>query len=184
MFNGINSNGETEQFESYGLITLLLEDTNGNRVDLIEGETATLTFTAVSLKEKPDTLPLWYYDYEQGIWFEEGYAQLQDDGSYKGEVSHLGTWSINKPLENDPGIYRARIVYADGTPAKNVRIKAIGKNWISQDLSTDEEGVFEINVIPDSSFMLTAYDYKNKYGAKYSSTLPAVASGDVVETRM
>jgi len=183
-FKGVNSDGETVQFASYGMINMVLKDSNGESVELAEGEKAVVGFDAVSLEEKPDILPLWYYDYEQGVWFEEGYAELQDDGSYKGEVSHLGTWSVNKPLENDPGIYRARIVYADGTPAKNVRVQAIGKNWISRDLSTDEEGVFEINVVPESGFMLMAYDYKNKYGAKYSSTLPAVASGDVVETRM
>ncbi len=180
-FKGINTHGEMVQFDSYGLISISLKDSNGNKLSLADGETATLGFDAVSSLEEQNTIPLWYYDYAQGLWVEEGYAELQSDGSYKGEVSHLGTWSLNKPLEDSPGTYRARIVYEDGTPAKNIRIHAVGDNWISSDLSTDEDGMFEIEVIPGSSFQLKAYDYKNKYGANYNGIIAAIASGDIVE---
>ena len=183
-FKGINSNGTLIQFETYGLLSISLKDSNGKIINLADGETATLGFDAVSSLEKPVTLPLWYYDYEQGLWFEEGYAELQEDGSYKGEVSHLGTWSLNKVLEEEPGIYRGRIIYADGTAAQNIRIHAIGINWSSSDLSTNEDGIFEIKVIPGSSFKLSAYDYKDKYGANYNGIIAAIASGDIVEDRI
>jgi len=181
LFKGIDTNGVTKQFQSFGLITLLCKDTHGNALMLKEGETATLRFISVSLKEKPETLPLWYYDDAQGLWVEEGYGQLQDDGSYLGEISHFGTWSLNKPLEEEAGIYRGRIVDEEGSPISHVRLQAMGTNWTSNDLSTDEDGIFEIEVIPGSSFQLTAYDYKNKFGASYNGVIPAIASGDVVE---
>ena len=183
-FKGINNNGTTVQFDSYGLISILLKDSNGNRLHLAESETATLKFDAVSSLKKPATLPLWYYDYNQGLWFEEGYAELQDDGSYKGEISHLGTWSVNRILEDAPGIYRGRILYTDGTPAQNIRVNATGNNWSSSDLSTDEDGMFEIKVIPGSSFKLRAYDYKNKYGVNNNGIITAIASGDIVADRI
>ncbi|MEA3434177.1 MAG: hypothetical protein U9R13_06305, partial [Campylobacterota bacterium] len=183
-FKGVNSNGTMVQFDSYGLISILLEDSNGNTLHLADGETATLGFDAVSSLEKPDTLPLWYYDYDQGLWFEEGYTELQEDGSYRGEISHLGTWSVNKPLESAPGTYRGRIVHEDGTPAKDVRIHAIGTNWSSSDLSTDEDGIFDIEVVPGSSFQLKAYNYRDKYEAVYNGTIAAIASGDIVEDRI
>lgn len=179
-FKGINSNGTMVQFETYGLISILLKDSNGNTLRLSEGETATLCFDAVSSLEKPDTLPLWYYDYDQGLWFEEGYAQLQEDDSYKGEISHLGTWSLNRVVEDEPGIYRGRIVDEDGSPISDVRLQAIGDNWISSDLSTNEDGVFEIEVIPGKSFQLEAYNYKDKYEAKYNDLLSAISSGEIV----
>ncbi|WP_415408171.1 carboxypeptidase regulatory-like domain-containing protein [Sulfurovum sp. CS9] len=180
-FKGINSNGTLVQFDTYGLISILLEDSNGNRLRLAEGETVALRFDKVSSLEKPDTLPLWYYDYEQGLWFEEGYAELQEDGTYKGEISHLGSWSLNRPLEDEAGIYRGRIINEDGSPMSDVRVHAVGENWIGSDLTTDENGMFEINVIPGSSFQLKAYDYKNKYGANYNGTIAAIASGKIVE---
>ena len=181
-FKGINSNGTMVQFNSYGLISISLKDSNGDKLSLADGETATLGFDAVSSLEKPNILPLWSYDYEQGLWFEEGYAELQADGTYKGEISHLGTWSLNRPIENDPGIYRSRIVFEDQTSAKDVRVYAVGANWMSSDLSTDEDGMFEIEVIPDSNFQLKAYNIKDKYEATYDGTISAIASGDVVES--
>jgi len=57
----------------------------------------------------------------------------------------------------------------------------LGTNWISSDLSTDENGLFELEVIPGSSFTLAAYDYKNMFGANYNGIIAAVASGDVIE---
>ena len=180
-FKGINSDGTLVQFDTYGLISMLLEDTNGNRLRLAEGETVALKFDKVSSLEKPETLPLWYYDYDQGLWFEEGYAELQEDGTYKGEISHLGTWSLNRVLEDEAGIYRGRIITEDGSPMSDVRLYAVGENWISSDLTTDDNGMFEIKVIPGSSFELKAYDYKNKYGANYNGIIAAIASGDIVE---
>ena len=183
-FKGINTNGEMVQFDSYGLVSISLQDSNGDSISLADDEIATLGFDAVTSLEKPDILPLWYYDYDQGLWVEEGHAELQEDGSYKGEVSHLGTWSLNRSLEATPGIYRGRILYADGTPAQDIRIHAVGNNWSSSDLSTDEDGIFEVQVIPGSSFQLKAYDYQNKYGANYNGIIAAIASGDIVEDRM
>jgi len=180
-FKGINSNGAMVQFETYGLISIRIKDNNGNTLRLADGETATLRFDAVSSLEKPDTLPLWYYDYDQGLWFEEGYAQLQEDSSYKGEISHFGTWSLNKPLEEEVGIYRGRIINEEGSPISDVRLQAIGDNWISSDLSTDEDGVFEIEVVPGKSFQLAAYNYKDKYEAKYNDSISAISSGEIVE---
>ena len=63
----------------------------------------------------------------------------------------------------------------------DVRVHAVGENWVSSDLTTDEDGMFEINVIPGSSFQLKAYDYKNKYGANYNGIIAEIASGDIVE---
>jgi hypothetical protein len=180
-FKGIDGNGATVQFETYGLITLLLSDTNGSRLSLAEGETVSLSFKANASSENPSILPLWYYDEEQGLWFEEGYAQLQEDGTYKGEVSHLGTWSVNKPVEAEPGIYQGRIIDENGEPMRYVRVQAIGENWVSSDLSTDEEGYFQIAVIPESNFQLAAYNYQDKYGATYDAVMPAIASGEIIE---
>ena len=181
-FEGINSNGQMVPFVSYGLISLSLKDNNGNLLNLTDDTRATLTFNAGSSLVEENIIPLWYYDYEQGLWIEEGYAELQEDGTYKGDVSHSGTWSLNIPIETDPGIYRGRIVFEDGTPATEVRINAMGDNWISSDLSTDEDGTFEIKVIPGESFKLKAYNYKDKYEANYNGLIPAIDSGKIIES--
>jgi len=178
-FKGINSNNEIVQFTSYGLININIKEDKGNRLYLSDTSVATLVFHVPS-SEKDQTLPLWFYDYKKESWVEEGYAQLQDDGTYKGEISHLGTWSMSKPVEDAPAVYTDRILYPDGTPVKNLRIYAVGKNWISADLSTDENGVFEIKVVPEEEFGLQVYHYNDKYAAKFNGIIPALIAGETV----
>ena len=180
-FTRINTNGNLVSFISYGLINLSLKDNKNDNLILSEGETATLIFnTNIDFGNK-DNLSLWYYEKKKSTWIEEGYAIPQADGTYKGEVTRFGIWSLNKPIEEDPGIYRAYIIDENGLPISNVRLYAKGENWRKSALSADENGFFEINVIPNSSFHLSAYNYKNKYGASYSSTISPIASGNIVE---
>ncbi len=180
-FEGQNINGVTVPFVSYGFIAIDLKDSEGGRLDI--SNDAIITFPS-SVESSEDTLPLWYYDYNQGKWIEKGFAQRQTDGSYEGTISHLGTWSLSKPVVVELGVYRARITYDNGNPVKDVRVTLSGKNWVQNDLSTDADGVFEIEVVPDEAFQLEAYNYKWKYSAKYNGTLPAIASGEIVENRI
>ena len=176
-YSGENSSGTVVPFVSYGFVVIDLSDANGAPLGI--SGTITLTFPATGATE--EIIPLWYYDYELGLWIEEGYAQLQADNSYMGEVSHTGTWSLSKPIDIATGVYRGRILNEDGTPAGDVRVHAVGENWVSTDLSTEADGSFELEVIPDSSFQLEAYNYKDKYKAVYTGTISAIDSGAVVE---
>jgi len=178
VFKGINSNGVTVPFVSYALTVVELRDTEGNTLDVSEDITLILdSITGTSA----DIIPLWYYDYDQGLWVEEGYAQRQTNGSYRADITHTGTWSLSQPLDEEVGIYRGYIINEDGLPLKNVRLKAIGANWISSDLSTDENGLFQIEVIPGSSFQLEAYDYNAKFAATYPNTITAISADEVIE---
>mgnify|MGYP002266824853 CR=1 FL=1 len=141
---------------------------------------STLIFPSIaSLKEK-NIIPLWYYDYNQGIWIEEGYATRLADGKYEGTVSHPGTWSMSQPIEDASGIYTDRILYPDGTPVKNMRVHALGKNWIRTDLSTNENGEFDIEVIPGEAFTLQVYDSDKNTYATYSGKITVDAAGDII----
>jgi len=177
-FKGINTNGVLVPFVSYGLTSLELKNEAG--AALTVSEHITLILPSVTGTNK-NILPLWYYDYDKGLWIEEGYAERQSDGTYRADISHSGTWSLSQPIEEETGIYRGHIVNEDGVPMSHVRLYATGKNWISSDLSTDENGAFEIEVIPGSSFRLAAYDYQNKFGANYTGTIAAITSGDIVD---
>ena len=181
-FNGIDIQGNTVSFITYGLISISFNDNNGNAIDLENGEVATLIFNVSSSADiNEETLPLWYYNEKTGSWIEEGYAELQNDGSYKGDISHLGIWSLNKIIEEEPGIFRGHLYYEDGTSVKNARVTAIGDNWEKVDLSTDENGLFEIQVIPYSTFKLEAYNMKYRYKAKYNNIIASILPNEIIE---
>lgn len=177
-YEGKNSNGVIVPFIAYGLMVIDLQNTNG--ISLSTTDEITLTFYTAN-GTSAESIPLWYYDYAKGLWIEEGEATRLPDGKYEGTVSHPGTWSLSQPIESEPGIYRDRIVYPDGTPVKNLRVYAIGKNWIKTDLTTDENGVFEIEVIPGEEFGLKVYHYGDKYGAEFNGKIAAVASGEIAD---
>ncbi len=180
-YEGRNSNDIIVPFVSYGFMVVNLEDENGAVLSI--SDDIFLTFMSAQ-GATAESIPLWYYDYAQGIWIEEGYATRLPDGKYEGSVSHPGTWSLSQPIEDAPGIYTDRIVYPDGTPVKNLRVHAVGKNWIRTDLSTDENGVLEIEVIPGKEFGLRVYHYGDKYGATFNGIIPAIASGEIVDNRI
>ena len=170
-YEGKNSNDVIVPFVSYGFMVIDLKDENGTALN-ISGDIVLTFHTAIGATA--DIIPLWYYDYAQGVWIEEGYATRLADGKYEGTVSHPGTWSLSQPIEDAASVYTDRILYPDGTPVTNLRVHAVGNNWIRTDLSTDENGEFEIEVIPGEDFKLKAYHYEDKYGAE-SGTIPAVA---------
>ncbi len=177
-FKGINANGVLVPFLPYGLASLELKNKSGTSLNVSEP----ITLVLPSLKgTRANIIPLWYYDYAQGLWMEEGYAERQSNGKYHADISHPGTWSLSQPIDEEVGIYRDRIISEDGSPMSDIRVYAVGKNWIGSDLSTDEDGIFEIEVMPNSSFRLKAYDYKNKFNANYNGIIKAIASGEIVE---
>lgn len=175
-YEGIDTNGIIVPFVSYGFMIIEINDKQKNKLNI--SGLITLKLNNVQ-GTKEDIIPLWYYNYDKGIWIEKGAAHKDENGNYICEISHTGTWSLSKPIETEMGLYRGKILDEDENPISNVRLQAIGKNWITRDLTTDENGVFEIYVVPNQTFTLAAYDYKEKYGAHFPNTLPAIASGDV-----
>ncbi|EIF51175.1 carboxypeptidase-like regulatory domain-containing protein [Sulfurovum sp. AR] len=177
-FEGMNNNGIVVPFVSYGLMSVELKDENGASLSLSENITLALPSVTGTTE---NILSLWYYDYDQGLWIEDGFAERQSDGTYLGEISHPGTWSLSQPIEVEVGIYRGYILNVDGSPMSDARVYAVGDNWISSDLSTDQNGQFELEVIPGNNFQLSAYNYKDQYEATYNGIMPIIASGNIVE---
>jgi len=176
-FQGLESNGVIVSFVSYKYMVIKLTDDKGDKLNISEP----ITINVYSVQGTKDLeIPLWYYNEDKGIWIEKGTALRNEDGTYVCEISHTGTWSISKPVETAMGVYRGQIVDEDKNPMPNVRIKAKGENWISEDLTTDENGEFEVLVVPNEQFNLSAYNYEEKFGAEFTDTLRGISSGDTV----
>ncbi|HVL02024.1 MAG TPA: carboxypeptidase-like regulatory domain-containing protein, partial [Dongiaceae bacterium] len=85
--------GEIAQIQSFGAVDYEFRDQNGDRLQLAEGKTATISIplaSSVDPTSAPDTVPLFYFDTQSGFWLEEGSATLTDTGTghvYRGTVS-------------------------------------------------------------------------------------------------
>lgn len=85
---------------SYGILRVLLRDEDGNDLQVANGKEATLT-VAISdeqMADAPNTIPLWYFDEEKGLWREEGEATKQGK-QYIGKVKHFTDWNCDVPGE-------------------------------------------------------------------------------------
>ncbi len=177
-YQGIDINQNIVSFVSYAFFNLELKDTEGNKLNAM----GDIEVTVGNIKNiKDETIPLWNYNYDRGIWVEKGVAYRDENGNYICNIPHSGTWSLSKPIEREMGLYKGYIVDENDNPITNVRIKAMAENWVGQDITTDENGEFSVYIVPNKTFTLSAYDYKEKYGADFPGTIAAIASGDIVE---
>ena len=97
--SGFGLEGELAAMASYGMLMVELESENGTLLQMAEGKEAELQFAVPDklLADAPSQIPLWYFDEEEGYWYEEGSAVLQFD-KYIGKVSHFSTWNCDRKV--------------------------------------------------------------------------------------
>ncbi|WP_299890704.1 carboxypeptidase-like regulatory domain-containing protein [uncultured Lacinutrix sp.] len=94
-----NATGDLRVLETYGMLSVELRGDNGEELTIASGSTATIRIPVVStITNPPATIPLWYFDEDNGYWKEEGMATL-DGNRYVGDVSHFSFWNCDAPFE-------------------------------------------------------------------------------------
>lgn len=96
----VRSNGNDALLVSYGMTYVNLTDSEGNKLQLKEGSLATLTFPIPEgMDENPhESIPLWSFNENTGLWEEEGEAKLIDN-VYIGQVKHFSWVNLDYPEE-------------------------------------------------------------------------------------
>ena len=92
----INENDELEILLSYGMVFVELYGEDGRKLNVAEGMTANMTYEipADLLATAPQSIKMWSYDYEAGVWREEGEA-TREGNRWVGEVSHFSCWNFD-----------------------------------------------------------------------------------------
>lgn len=83
---------------SCGMVNVLLSDEEGRKLQLKDSTQASLTYPIPVAMQKcaPDTMPLWFFDEQKGLWIEEGFA-VKSGNVYKGVVKHFTWWNGDFP---------------------------------------------------------------------------------------
>lgn len=94
--SGVDIEGNEVLLGTYGMLNVELLADNGEELQLKDGNPATLSFPvpAEIRDNAPATIPLWSYNEDLGVWFEEGSASLQG-GYYVGDVAHFSSWNCD-----------------------------------------------------------------------------------------
>ena len=85
---------------SYGMVEVTLTDDAGNPLQLKDDGTSEMTYPIPAGMENnpPQTMPLWYFNEDAGVWVEEGIAELKGN-VYVGKVKHFSWHNLDWPEE-------------------------------------------------------------------------------------
>ena len=95
-----NSDGEERMLQTLGMLSVELKGSAGEDLNISTGSSAKITIPLDPslLPIAPSTIPLWYFDEENGYWKEEGEAVLIGT-NYVGTVTHFSFWNCDIPAE-------------------------------------------------------------------------------------
>jgi hypothetical protein len=135
--------------ESFGAMSVALQDSAGNRLALRSGRTAVVRIPLASRNAAPPgTVPLFYLDEATGRWVEQGSATLMSEGGvqfFEGTIDRLAVWNIDKPLETI--LMRGCVKDAAGQPAVGALVTTNGLDYSGTGTSaSDGEGRFAVGV--------------------------------------
>lgn len=95
-FAAYDKDGKNVILTSYGMLAVELESAAGEKLQVKDGSTATLTsiIPAGAQASAPATISLWYVDEQTGLWREEGTGTKQGN-KYTGTVKHFSFWNFD-----------------------------------------------------------------------------------------
>ena len=170
-FIGETTDGDTKVLQSYGFIDVTLQSDSGENVNLASGALATLTYPKDSnIKETPETIPLWYFDTQKGIWIEEGVATYDaTTNSYVGTVGHFSTWNLDSKF--DGAVLKGCVEDANGIPMPQADIYLSTAGWNKHVLNNDISGDFEFINAPSNITVSIVAKLDNLRSAEQTATL-------------
>jgi TonB family protein len=170
----VRTNGEESILLSYGMVKVELKDVNGNKLQLQKGKTAIAEFPVPAAMEQtaPDTIPLWFFNEETGVWEEEGFAPRQGE-LFVGELPHFSWWNVDYPYLRQE--INGNVTDCNGEPVACVKVTT------DQTYSyTNSKGRYRVYVPREMTSTLTIAkeDYYN-YGDVISYNIEAQKGGTV-----
>lgn len=151
-FEGRREDGSTVPFESYGYMGVNLFTSGGldrgQPIALGDGEEAELRLNIGEgfRQSAPDTIPMWHFDENEGVWIEEGFA-YRAGNEYVTSVSHFTIWNWDLPLEDICSI-TGIVVNGEGTPVENARVISKGETVTYMDEAyTNAAGQFNVRAV-------------------------------------
>ncbi|MBO6517738.1 MAG: carboxypeptidase regulatory-like domain-containing protein [Bacteroidia bacterium] len=140
--SALDENNELILLRSYGMVNVELRSPSGDRLQIKEGNTVTMTTQIPKelLSEAPDEIPMWHFNQDNGLWEKEGEAQ-REGGAYVAKVPHFSAWNYDDQEESV--VVTGRVVDQDGKPlaSTHILISAVNTSWGGHG-NTDANGFF------------------------------------------
>lgn len=164
------SDNSSTFLKSYGMVDVTLTDEDGNPLNLGKNSEAELTFPVPAGMEKntPDSIPLWAFNEDKGLWEEEGMAKYDADAKvYKGMVKHFSWHNLDVPSERVT--VKGKVEDCNGYGIEGVKV-IVGQT----SAYTDANGQYSVYIPQntDVDIYVRSTDYYN-----YKEGKPVVVKG-------
>lgn len=170
-----NAAGNARMMETFGMVHVQLTGSSGQKLQIANGHTAEMTvpIDASQTSVAPNTIPLWSYDENTGMWNEEGSA-VKVGNTYVGTVSHFSWW--NWDAQFPQAILKVTVKNPAGQPMVNTKVtlKRSSQTYETYGM-TDNLGVVTGIIPANETLNLKVYDICNT--VVYTSNVPSVAVG-------
>ncbi|QTA93925.1 carboxypeptidase-like regulatory domain-containing protein [Desulfonema magnum] len=128
-FLAVRESGTTATLESIGLMEFDLKDQNGNPVTTLSGNATVCMKVPDGLNvSEGETIPLWWYNPDDGLWHEEGQGTVEKrdgDGLWMcGSVNHFTWWNYDRPIEMHACFKFTFVNESDNSP--------VNLNWFAE----------------------------------------------------
>ena len=145
--------GSPVSIESFGALLVDIQDADGRRYSLAEGQSSIIRIPLGTLSSSPPPIiPLFYFDETNGLWVEEGEATLTGvapDQYYEGTVTHFSFW--NADIAMDTIFVSGCVLDSRGQAVANIRVTSTGIDYSgSASARTDASGNFSVAIRSDS----------------------------------
>jgi hypothetical protein len=129
-FMATDKDGKRVVLTSYGMVAVELEGASGEKLQIKNGSTASLTtaIPAAAQASAPNTIPLWSVDETTGIWKEEGTA-TKSGNVYVGQVKHFSFWNCDVSQNAVKLTFTLKLPGGEAFVHAQVRIKRSGTSW-------------------------------------------------------
>jgi len=109
-FLAVTDEDDLSTLTSFGMTGAELFTPQGEPLDLATGSFARIEFPIQEdlTTEAPNSIPLWFFDENTGIWREQGAAERTDQ-KYIGEVGHFTFWNVD--ISSNPAQFSFQVVF-------------------------------------------------------------------------
>jgi len=82
--------------QSFGMVNVELRSPSGEKLQIADDKTVEMSYVVSDqfLSDAQESIDMWSFDYNLGVWIKEGTATLQGN-TYSGNVSHFSCWNYD-----------------------------------------------------------------------------------------
>jgi hypothetical protein len=157
---GLNSSDQQKILQSFGMVSVEMDDASGGKLQIASGKTAAITIPIPTTMQvnAPATIPLSYFDETKGVWKQEGSATKQGT-NYVGTVAHFSFWTAGQLVQD----VRLDATFKDqnGKLLANNLVTITSTNYGTSEGYTDSAGTVSGLIPANETLVMKALDQCN-----------------------